>query len=203
MEEEYFRRQRWSITDFSATANKLQRIYVHESPALSFRLAFLCLGYMLALVPTSSAQLSASAGVAYHDLEEISRWGINGAVYFPLAGHSIDLVPNFEYYYAGWNVGGDGLASDTSSVYAFSVDVHANLPALADRARAYIGSGITYVGNGTDSAFGLNLTSGLLVRVVGWKVFPFGEVTYRVLPEFASTPTLDTYFFNGGLRIVL
>lgn len=167
------------------------------------RFALVFLGYLLVLSPTGSAQLSASVGVAYHDLEEIGRWGMNGAIYFPLAGSSVELVPNFDYYYSGWSVGGDGLASDTSSVYAFSVDVHANLPALADRARAYIGSGITYVGNGTDGAFGLNLTSGLLLRVVGWRVFPFGEVTYRVLPEFPATITPDTYFFNGGLRIVL
>ncbi len=167
------------------------------------RFALLIVGFALAFCPTGLAQVSAGVGVAYHDLEEIGRWGVTGAVYFPIARHSFDVVPNFEYYYSKWSRGGRGVANDTSSVYAVSVDVHANLPAFLDRARAYVGTGITYAGHGGDGALGLNLTSGIYMRAQGWKVFPFGQVTYRVLPDFQNVATLDTYFIRGGVRIIL
>jgi len=170
---------------------------------MSTRLALLLLGFLLTLSPAGKAQISAGVGVAYHDLEEIGRWGVSGAVYIPLGGYAFDVVPNIEYYYSKWSRNGSGVASDTSDVYAFSADVHANLPALADRVRAYIGTGLTYAGNGSEGAFGLNLMSGIHLRAHGWKVFPYGQVTYRLLPDFENATTLDTYFFRGGVRVVL
>ena len=170
---------------------------------MSTRLALLLLGFLLTLSPTGKAQISAGVGVAYHDLEEIGRWGVSGAVYIPLGGYAFDVVPNIEYYYSKWSRNGSGVANDTSDVYAFSADVHVNLPALTDRARAYIGTGLTYAGNGSEAALGLNLISGIHVRVRGWKIFPYGQVTYRLLPDFTDVATLDTYFFRGGLRVVL
>lgn len=170
---------------------------------MSTRIALLLLGILLTVGPTGKAQIAVGVGLTRHDLADVGRWGARGAVYIPVAGHSFDLVPNFEYYYSKWSVGGTGVANDTSDVYAISADVHANLPALADRARAYIGTGLTYAGNGSEGAFGLNLTSGIFVRAIGWKVFPYGEVTYRVLPDFENAAALDTYFFSGGIRVVL
>ena len=170
---------------------------------MSTRPALLLLGFLLTLSPTGKAQIAAGVGVAYHDLEDIGHWGISGAVYIPLGGYAFDIVPNIEYYYSKWSRNGSGVATDTSDVYAISADVHANLPALADRVRAYIGTGLTYSGNGSDGAFGLNLISGIHVRLQGWKIFPYGQVTYRLLPDFTDVATLDTYFFRGGVRVVL
>ena len=167
------------------------------------RLALLLLGVLPALSPTGTAQISAGVAVAYHDLGEIGRWGVSGAVYIPLGGYAFDIVPNIEYYYSKWSRNGSGLANDTSDVYAFSADVHANLPALADRVRAYIGTGLTYAGTGSEGALGLNLISGIHVRLQGWKIFPYGQVTYRLLPDFTDVATSDTYFFRGGVRVAL
>jgi hypothetical protein len=170
---------------------------------MSPRLALLLLGILLTLSPTGKAQISAGVGVAYHDLEDAGRWGISGAVYIPLGGYAFDVVPNIEYYNSQWTRNGSGVATDTSDVYAISADVHANLPTLADRVRAYIGTGLTYAGNGGDGAFGLNIISGIHVRAQGWKIFPYGQVTFRFLPDISDVATLDTYFFRGGVRVVL
>ena len=167
------------------------------------RFAFVLFGFLLMSSPTGKTQISTSVGVAYHNLEEVDRWGISGAVYIPVARHAFEIVPNFEYYHSMWNRGGQGIASDTSDVYAVSADIHANLPALGDRARAYIGTGVTYAGNGADAALGLNLTSGIHVRAQGWRFFPYGQVTYRLVPDFQNVAALDTFFFNAGVRIVL
>ena len=173
------------------------------APHMSTRLALLLLGFLLTLSPTGKAQISAGVGVAYHDLEDVGRWGTSGAVYIPLGSYAFDVVPNIEYYYSNWSRKGSGFATDTSDVYAISADIHANLPALTDRVRPYIGSGLTYAGNGSAGALGLNLISGVYVRVQGWKFFPYGQVTYRLLPDFTDVATLDTYFFRGGVRVVL
>ncbi len=167
------------------------------------RSVLLLSGFLLAVSPAGKAQVSVGISASYHDLEEISRWGIGGAVFIPVAGHTLDFVPNFEYYPSNWSAGGQGAASDTSDVYAISADVHANLPAFGDRARAYVGTGATYAGNGDDAALGLNLKSGIHLRAQGWRFFPYGEITYRVMPEFQNAAQLDTFFFRGGLRIVL
>lgn len=167
------------------------------------RFAFVLLGFAVMLNPSAEAQISTGIGVAYHNLEDIDRWGIGGAVYIPVAGHAFEFVPNFEYYFSNWSVGGQGIGSDTSNVYAVSADLHANLPALGDRLRAYIGTGATYAGSGVDAALGLNLTSGFHLRAQGWRFFPYGQATYRLMPEFQSTTALDTFFFRAGIRIVL
>jgi len=192
-----FRNVRFSIT-----------VLLHDSIArfalaMSSRLHLLLLGFLLALSPTGKAQMSAGIGIAYHDLEEISRWGVTGAIYIPVSNHAFDIVPSFEYYYSEWSRGGDGVANDTSDVYVLSADAHANLPALADRARAYIGTGLTYAGTGNEGALGLNLTTGIYVRAQGWRIFPFGQITYRILPELSNAAALDTYFIRSGVRVVL
>lgn len=154
----------------------------------------------LAVLP-ARAQISASVAVGYLELEEVGRWGVAGAVQFPLtATHAVDLVPSFEYFYGKWSVDSDTTARD---IYAVSLDAHGNLPALADRLRPFVGAGLTYAGHGDESAFGLDLTTGLYLRVVGWRVFPYGQVTYRVLPDFETLASLDTYFLRGGLRVML
>lgn len=146
------------------------------------------------------AQLSGGLGVGYLDYSDIGRWGVAGGVYIPVAGHAFDIVPNGTYYYSKWSVGSDEPQRD---VFAASVDVHANLPSVATRLRPYVGAGITYAGAGGDTAFGLNLATGLYLRATSWRAFPFAQVTYRVIRDFETQPPLDTYALRGGLRVQL
>lgn len=183
---------------WSSLWNQLRGFALLMSP----RFFPLLLGLLLTLSPAGTAQVSGGVAAAYHELQNVNRWGVSGAVYIPVAGHAFDIVPNFEYYPSAWSTGADDAANDTSGVYAVSADVHVNLPALADRLRAYIGTGVTFAGHGSDNAFGLNVLSGVHVRAHGWKVFPYGQVTYRVLPDFTNLTTPDTYFFRGGVRVV-
>ncbi|MDX1438514.1 MAG: hypothetical protein R3284_01295 [Rubricoccaceae bacterium] len=164
------------------------------------RSLILLLAFLFLSLPTSRSQPAAGVGVAYHDLEEVGRWGVNGAFFIPVANHSFDIVPNFEYYYSKWTVNSMAEARD---VYVIAVDAHANVPDILSRLRTYFGTGVVYAGHGDEGGFGVNLSAGLYVRPVGWRVFPFGHVSYRLLADFEEIESLDAYFLRGGLRITL
>lgn len=155
---------------------------------------------MLLFSQKAFGQASAAIGVGYHDQEEVGRWGVMGSILIPINENHFDLSPNFEYYYSKWSVGSETAVRD---VYIIALDAHANLPELASRLRPYIGAGVAYAGHGDEGAFGVNLATGFYIRVIGWSTFPFGHVSYRVLPEFEEIGSLDTYFFRGGVRVAL
>lgn len=162
------------------------------------RLAFALLA--LTVGPAGAAQVSGALGVGYLDYDAVGRWGVAGGVYLPLAGHAFDVVPNAVYYHSKWSVGSEEPQRD---VFAFSLDGHANLPTFVTRVRPFVGAGVTYVGAGGETAFGLNLKTGVYVRALSWRAFPFAQVTYRVVPDFEAQPPLDTYAVHGGLRVTL
>lgn len=167
---------------------------------LSCTTLLMLLGFAFCTSSQTNAQIAAAVGPAYTDLGDVSRWGVNGGFLIPVANNSFDIVPNFEYYYAKWSVDSSLPQRD---IYVVAVDAHANLPELASRLRPYIGTGVAFAGHGDENAFGVNLAAGAYVRAIGWKIFPFAHVSYRILPDFEEIETLDAYFFRGGVRIAL